>query len=270
MIDLRHPLAVLATRIPCLQIESNLAAVFVRRDGADRVVEGLDLYCLTMAVAGAGISLVGRPRLPIRLLVVLLYLKYAYNLSNDAVIERSAQEVYFQFFSGQEYFESSFPFDKAHLSRFRKGPGEAGVEEFLKTTIEASAVIGAVRKADLQRLTVDTTVEEKVIAHLIDSRLVEVARAKIVRIAQRAGIKVSHEREATALRRLAGGYAHARQLKRLKRVLLRGPSGASADHLLRPIQDHERPAAEMSQPHTCRPAGYWASQGRSQDGQLLA
>jgi IS5 family transposase len=50
-----------------------------------------------------------------------------------------------------------------------------------------------------------------------------VARAKIVRLAQRAGIKLklTHEREATALRRRAGGYAHARQFKRLKKVLRR-------------------------------------------------
>jgi IS5 family transposase len=110
--------------------------------------------------------------------------------SDDAVIERWAQDVYFQFFSGQEYFEARFPCDKAQLSRFRKGLGEAGVEELLKTTIEASVAMGAVKKADLQRVIVDTTVQEKAIAHPTGSRLLEVARAKIVRLAQRAGIKL--------------------------------------------------------------------------------
>lgn len=83
--------------------------------------------------------------------------------------------------------------------------------------------MGAVRKNDLQRVIVDTTVQEKAIAHPSDSRLLEVARAKIVRLAQRAGIrlKLTHEREAATLRRRAGGYAHARQFKRLKRVLRR-------------------------------------------------
>ena len=49
------------------------------------------------------------------------------------------------------------------------------------------------------------------------------ARAKIVRLAKRAGIalKLTHEREASTLRRKAGGYAHARQFKRLKKVLKR-------------------------------------------------
>lgn len=223
MIDLRHPLAVLATRMPWSQIESNLAPVFEHRDRAGRVIEGSDLYGPTMTVASAGISPAGRPRLPIRLMVALLYLKHAYNLSDDGVIERWAQDVYFQFFSGQEYFEARFPCDKAQLSRFRKGLGEAGVEELLKTTIEASVAMGAVKKADLERVIVDTTVQEKAIAHPTDSRLLEVARAKIVRLAQRAGIKLklTHAREATTLRRRAGGYAHARQFKRLKAVLRR-------------------------------------------------
>ena len=53
MIDLRHPLAVLAARMPWSQIESNLAPVFEHRDRAGRVVVGSDLYGPTMTVAGA-------------------------------------------------------------------------------------------------------------------------------------------------------------------------------------------------------------------------
>jgi IS5 family transposase len=223
MIDLRHPLAVLATRLPWTQIEANLAPVFAHANRAGRVVDGFDLFGPTQSLAGAGMSPAGRPRLPIRLMVALLYLKHAYNLSDDGVIERWAQDVYFQFFSGQEYFQAQLPCDKAQLSRFRRALGEAGVEELLKTTIETSVAMGAVKKADLQRVIVDTTVQEKAVAHPTDSRLLEVARAKIVRLAQRAGIrlKLTHEREATVLRRRAGGYAHARQFKRLKKVLKR-------------------------------------------------
>ncbi len=147
MIDLGHPLAVLATRMPWAQIESSLVPVFAHRDRAGRTVKGSDVFGPTLAVAGTGISPAGRPRLPMRLMVALLYLKHAYNLSDDAVIERWAQDVYFQFFSGQEYFEARFPCDKAQLSRFRKGLGEASVEELLKTTIEASVAMGAVKNA---------------------------------------------------------------------------------------------------------------------------
>jgi IS5 family transposase len=55
------------------------------------------------------------------------------------------------------------------------------------------------------------------------SRLLEVARDKIVRLAKRAGIKLklTHEREGKTLRWHAAGYAHARQFRLLKKVLRR-------------------------------------------------
>src|SRR5581483_11652292 len=72
-------------------------------------------------------------------------------------------------------------------------------------------------------LPIYTTVQEKAIAHPTDSRLLEVARDKIARLAKRSGIKLklTHEREGKALRRRAAGYAHAKQFKRLKKVLRR-------------------------------------------------
>ncbi len=44
MIDLRHPLAVLATRMPWAQIEASLAPVFAHRDRKGRLTEGADLF----------------------------------------------------------------------------------------------------------------------------------------------------------------------------------------------------------------------------------
>jgi IS5 family transposase len=66
-------------------------------------------------------------------------------------------------------------------------------------------------------------VQEKAIAHPTDSRLLEVAREKVTRLAKRAGIqlKQTYEREGKTLRRRAGGYAHAKQFKRLRTVLKR-------------------------------------------------
>ena len=223
MIDLRHPLAVLATRMPWADIEESLAPVLAHRDRTGRVVEGADMFGPTVAVAGAGVSNAGRSRLPIRLMVALLYLKHAYNESDESLVERWAQDVYFQFFSGQVYFEPRLPCDPAQISRFRRVMGEAGVEQLLKTTIEAAVTMGAVKKTEFERVIVDTTVQSKAIAHPTDSRLLEVARDKIARLAKRAGIqlKQTHEREGKTLRRKAGGYAHAKQFKRLRGVLKR-------------------------------------------------
>jgi IS5 family transposase len=53
MIDLRHPLAVLASRMPWVEIESALAPCFSRRDRQGRPIEGLDLFGPTLKVACA-------------------------------------------------------------------------------------------------------------------------------------------------------------------------------------------------------------------------
>jgi transposase, IS5 family len=223
MIDLRHPLAVLAARMPWASIEATLAPIFERRVREGRVTEGVDLFGATTVLAGAGASVAGRPRLPIRLMVGLLYLKHAYNESDESVCERWTQDVYFQFFCGEEYFQACMPCDPTNLVRFRQALGEAGVEELLATTIAAAAQMKAIKPAEFERVIVDSTVQEKAIAYPTDSRLLEVARIKLVSLAQRAGLalKQTYEREGKRLRRRAGGYAHAKQFKRLRRVLKR-------------------------------------------------
>jgi len=195
MIDLRHPLAVLAKRLPWAQIEAALAPAFARkqRDGT-RIEEG-DLFGTPAQIAGGGPSAAGRPRLSIRLMASPLYLKHAFNLSDEEVVERWAENVVWQYFGGQQYYEPRLPCDATQ----------------------------AVRRAEFERLIVDTTVQEKAIAHPVDSRLLEIARAKVVQGAERVGIslKQTFMKEGKALRRKAGGYAHAKQFRRLKRVVKR-------------------------------------------------
>ena len=148
MIDLRHPLAVLATRMPWAQIEASLAPLFAHRRRPGRTVTDADLFGTTAELVGAGVSNAGRPRLPIRLMVALLYLKHAYNESDESVVQRWAQDVYFQFFSGQVYFEPRPPCDDSQIGRFRQMLGEAGVEQLLKTTIEAAVDMGAIKRTE--------------------------------------------------------------------------------------------------------------------------
>lgn len=223
MIDMRHPLAVLATRMPWEQIEASLAPLLAHKDRQGRAVQDADLFGPTLEVIGGGISNRGRPRLPVRLMVSLLYLKHAYNESDESVVERWAENVVWQFFSGMAYYEPRLPCDATQIGRFRRVLGEAGVEQLLKTTVEAAVGMKAIKPAELEMVIVDSTVMEKAIAHPTDSRLLEVARVKIARLAKWAGmkLKLTHEREGRTLRRKAGGYAHAKQFKRLRRVLRR-------------------------------------------------
>jgi IS5 family transposase len=223
MIDLRHPLAVLANRMPWAQIESALAPAFARKNRRGQAVVGSDLFGTSLQIAGAGLSAAGRPRLPIRLMAALLYLKHAFNLSDEELVARWSENVIWQYFSGQEYYTPEQPCDATQIGRFRTAIGEAGVEELLKATIDTAVQTNAVRPAEFERIIVDTTVQEKAIAHPVDSRLLDIARAKVVQAARRAGIalKQTFSKEGKALRRKAGGYAHAKQFKRLRRTVKR-------------------------------------------------
>ena len=87
-IDLRHPMAVLANRMPWQEIEASLAQRWARQVKAGKKIEDLDLFGPVSAVAGGGVSNAGRPRLPTRLMVGLLYLKHAFNERDEDVIQR--------------------------------------------------------------------------------------------------------------------------------------------------------------------------------------
>jgi transposase, IS5 family len=223
MIDLRHPLAVLATRMPWAAIEASLAPAFAHKDRAGKTLDGADLFGPTAELVGAGVSARGRQRLPIRLMVALLYLKHAFNLSDEELVERWSENVQWQFFSGRAYYEPRLPCDATQIGRFRRLLGEAGVEQLLKTTLEAAVAMKVIDKREFERVIVDTTVQEKAIAHPTDSRLLEIARHKVASAAKQAGIAVKQTfaKQGKQLRRKAGGYAHAKQFKRLARTVRR-------------------------------------------------
>jgi len=223
MIDLRHPLAVLAQRMPWQAIEAALAPALAHKNRTGTLVDDVDLVGPSAQLVGSGVSAAGRPRLSIRLMASLLYLKHAFNLSDEELVERWAENVQWQYFSGNEYYEPRPPCDATQIGRFRTAIGEAGVEELLKATIDTAVATKAVRPNEFERVIVDSTVQEKAIAFPTDSRLLEIARHKVVTAAKSAGIalKQTFAAEGKTLRRRAGGYAHAKQYKRLRRVLKR-------------------------------------------------
>ena len=223
MIDLRHSLAVLATRLPWSRLESELAPIW-QRDAREGILpEGVDLFGSGGVLVAAGVSHAGRSRLPIRLMCSLLYLKHAFNLSDEETCERWAENVVWQYFSGLDYYEPRLPCDATQIGRFRTAIGEAGMERILAATIDTAVASNAIKPAEFERIIVDSTVQEKAIAYPVDSRLLEIARHKIVVYAKRCGIALrqSFAKEGKTLKRKAGGYAHAKQFKRLHRTVKR-------------------------------------------------
>jgi len=193
ILNTRHPLFKLAGKIDW--------SYFEREFGP--------LYCETT----------GRPGLPIRLLVGLHFLKHTYNQSDEGAVEQFVENPYWQYFCGFEYFQHAFPLDPTSLVRWRKRIGPDGMKKLLKETIEAAKRDHLLRAADASRVTADTTVMEKAIAHPTDARLYHKMRRALVREAKKAGIELrqSYERIGKNALRMQGRYSHARQAKRSQR-----------------------------------------------------
>ncbi len=113
--------------------------------------------------------------MPVRLIAGLLYLKHMHNLSDEAVCARWLENPYWQFFTGEVWFQTRFPCDPSSLTRYRKRLGEAGLEELLSLTVETGKAMKAVSTRDLQRVIVGSTVQEKAVAYPTDSRLLEIS-----------------------------------------------------------------------------------------------
>jgi transposase, IS5 family len=162
---------------------------------------------------------VGRPGLPIRLLVGLHYLKHAYRESDESVVEKFLENPYWQYFCGFEYFQHHFPLDPSTLVRWRRRVGPEGMEKLLKETIAAAQRENLLRRSDVSRAIVDTTVMEKAVAFPTDARLYHKARRTLVRAAKREGIELRQSYELLGKKAFVrqSRYGHARQGKRARR-----------------------------------------------------
>ena len=223
MIDLRHPLAVLSSRMPWQELEASVSHLFAKKVRAGKVIDEADLFGGISKLVGAGVSPAGRPRLPLRLMISLLYLKHAFNESDEGVVERWAETPTWQYFSGMDYFEHRWPCDPSQLVHLRKALGEEGVEVLLQQTINVAITLKLIAKSSLATVIVDSTVQHKAIAYPTDAKMLETARAKLVDAAKDQGIelKQTYAKEGNRLARQAGRYAHAKQFKRMRHTLKR-------------------------------------------------
>ena len=108
LLNPKHPLYQLGQKIPWDEIEDHFSALY---------------------------SHTGRPAKAIRLMVSLLILKQLYNLSDETVVERWVENPYFQYFSGEMFFQWQMPVHPTDFVLFRKRIGEEGVKKILQVSI---------------------------------------------------------------------------------------------------------------------------------------
>lgn len=127
----------------------------------------------------------GRPAKPIRLMVSLIFLKHIENLSDESVVRSWKLNPYYQYFSGEVYFQKRYPVEPSDLVHFRHRIGEEGAEYLLGLT--ANLFGDASQESTV---VADTTVQEKNITYPTDVKLSKRVIERCWQIASLEGIQV--------------------------------------------------------------------------------
>jgi IS5 family transposase len=167
------------------------------------------------------VSTTGRPALPTRLMASLLYLKHVYALSDEDTVERWSENPYWQHFSGERYFRTSCPAIRLAWCAGASASARKAASGCWRTASRRQRRGRVIKRASLDTVVLDTTVQPKAIAHPTDSRLLNRAREQLVDAAQDAGITLrqSYARVGKAAEHQAGRYAHAKQYRRMQREI---------------------------------------------------
>jgi IS5 family transposase len=195
IIDMEHVLVKLARTIDWGFLEANFGAVHT--DGA------------------------GQPPLPTRLMAGLAILKHTYNLSDEVLCELWIENPYYQYFCGEEFFQHQLPLDRSSMTHWRNRMGEERLKALLQESLAVATRSGAMKPGDLARVIVDTTVQPKNVAFPTDTKLMNRAREKLVKLAKKLGVELrqSYTRVGKFALIKHQRYAHARQFNRAKRAL---------------------------------------------------
>ena len=186
----------------------------------------------------------GCPAKAMRLMVGLQYLKHMYRLSDEQVVMRWVENPYWQHFCGEEYFQHQMPIDPGSMTRFRNRIGKSGCEKIFQATINAGLKSKTVKQRDLERVTVDTTVQGKAVTFPTDSKLLNRSRTRLVKLCRRHGVNLrqSYARKGPQALLRANRYAHARQMRRMRRQVK-----TLRTYLGRVVRDIERKIADSSE-----------------------
>jgi transposase, IS5 family len=195
IIDMRHPLVQLAQTIDWAFLEERFGAVY--SDGP------------------------GSPPLPTRLMAGLAILKYTHDLSDEVLCERWVENPYYQYLCGEEFFQHQLVFDRSSLTRWRQRMGEEKLQALIQESLSVATRSGALKPSELSRVIVDTTVQPKNVMFPTDAKLLNRARAIVVRLARKHGVDLrqSYARVGKFALIQHQRYAHAKQFKRANRSL---------------------------------------------------
>ena len=166
----------------------------------------------------------GRPGLSTRLMTGLHLLKHMEGLSDEAVCARWVENPYFQFFCGEQFFRHRLVLDRSSMTRWRHRIGAEPLELLLAETLGVAMRAGATTPAACERVTVDTTVQTKAVAHPTDSHLLMRGIEWLNRLARRHGIPLRQSflrvgrRARRDVSRLIHGRGHKQAMRWVRKL----------------------------------------------------
>lgn len=193
LINIDHPLVKLAHEISWDKIEAEFEGLFSKE---------------------------GRPSIAVRKIAGMLLLKEMFKESDESVVERWIENAYWQYFTGEDFFQTEQPFDPSNFVHFRKRIGERGLEFLLGQSVSLHP------KAKTEdEVQIDTTVQEKNITFPTDAKLAKKVIDNCVKIAEKEGVvqRQSYKRVSKQLLRSAYFGHHPKRQKnaRMARKKLR-------------------------------------------------
>ena len=194
LIDMTHPLVELADDLDWESLENKLSEPFHEYKGA--------------------------PAKPVRLMAGLQYLKHLYSLSDEVLLQRWVENPYWQFFCGSLYFEYEAPIHPTSMTKWRNLHGD-NLEILLKATVRAGLTTNTITPQSLEKINIDTTVQEKAITYPTDAKLFHRMREKLVKLAAQHGVKLRQSYRRVSKNALfeSGRLFHARQARKARRQI---------------------------------------------------
>ena len=204
LINMRHPLVILTQEIDWQKMEFEFKSLY-----SDQ----------------------GRPSIAIRKIAGLLMLKAMFNESDESVVERWIENPYWQYFTGEDFFQNKQPFDPSEFVHFRKRIKEDGLEFLLSQTVSLHP-----KANDEKEVQIDTTVAPKNITFPTDAKLAKKVIDNCVKIAKKEGIIQRQSYQRTSKQLLRDAYFGHHPKRKKKAVAARKKLRTIGNRLVRELE----------------------------------
>ena len=173
----------------------------------------------------------GRPSIPIRKIAGLLLLKEMFKESDESVVERWIENAYWQYFTGEEFFQTKQPFDPSEFVHFRKRLKEEGLEFLLSQSVALHS-----KAKNEKEVQVDTTVQEKNITFPTDAKLAKKVIDNCTKIAKKEGVKQRQTYKRVAKQHLRDAYFGHHPKRKQKAAMARKKLRTIGKRLVRELE----------------------------------